>query len=191
MGETVYNRILSHVIRSPIFHQLFYSFFSAWLSSERTNVAPSLSYCTKCVKMLISFLFSPISLLDIAENNWLRSDYQYSVNNSECIFEYVLSLRNHLISLQEIKHCLLGISSTVLEVNYSPRKKEERQSEKFFFLTPKNLDFLFLSVMSYQYLKSNANKNFMQYAKDREGNLGVTVCFHYLHLGKRSRAVRN
>lgn len=43
MGETVYNRILSHVIRSPIFHQLFYSFFfRVQLPPERTSVAPSL-----------------------------------------------------------------------------------------------------------------------------------------------------
>jgi len=81
-----------------------------------------------------------------------------------------------------------NIFETVLDVNYSLRKKKKRELS---LLIPKDLDlsssFLFPFVMFYQCLKSSANKNLMQYAKNREGNLGVTVCFHYLHLGTQPR----
>lgn len=52
---------------SNISSTFLFLFFRVQLSSERTNRLFLIAQ--KCVKMLIPFLFSPISLLHIAENN--------------------------------------------------------------------------------------------------------------------------
>jgi len=62
MGETVYNRILFHVIRSPIFHQLFYSFFFrvAFFGRDKRSAVFFLLY--KMYKGVFSFSSSSIFL---------------------------------------------------------------------------------------------------------------------------------
>lgn len=68
MRETVYNRILSRVIRSPIFHQVSYSlFFSLSVASFETdaNAAPSSSYRTQNVQGY----FPPLHLSIIYSGN--------------------------------------------------------------------------------------------------------------------------
>lgn len=114
--ETVYNRILSRVIRSPIFHQLSYSFFSRrFLRNERTQhlLLLTAQNVQRCFAFFLFILLLYIAKIIPKEFNPIINIQTIKYNKSTFILQTYWRIKKlfHCLSLRRKNNFRYNLSS--------------------------------------------------------------------------------